>query len=61
MRGSRLIVLLAFVLGCSGPAKRPDGGTTTFKVTARLDTPVDVLYFKNGGILQTVLRKLKAG
>jgi aconitate hydratase len=39
-------------------AKKPDGATVTFQATARLDTPVDVLYFKNGGILQTVLRNL---
>jgi aconitate hydratase A / 2-methylisocitrate dehydratase len=31
---------------------------TTFKVIARLDTPIDVDYYKNGGILQTVLRNL---
>jgi aconitate hydratase len=29
-----------------------------FPVTARLDTPVDVDYYKNGGILPTVLRNL---
>ena len=27
-------------------------------MTARLDTPVEINYFRNGGILQTVLRKL---
>jgi aconitate hydratase len=27
-------------------------------VIARLDTPVDVDYYRNGGILQTVLRNL---
>ena len=32
--------------------------TSSFKVIARLDTPVDVDYYKNGGILQTVLRGL---
>jgi aconitate hydratase len=36
----------------------PDGKTSTFVVTARLDTPVEVNYYRNGGILQTVLRKL---
>jgi aconitate hydratase len=30
----------------------------TFNVTARLDTPVEVDYYKNGGILPTVLRNL---
>jgi aconitate hydratase len=39
-------------------ARREDGTTATFTVTARLDTPVDVDYYKNGGILQTVLRGL---
>jgi aconitate hydratase len=39
-------------------ATAPDGRKTEFKVTARLDTPVDVDYYKNGGILQTVLRGL---
>jgi aconitate hydratase len=29
-----------------------------FTVTARVDTPVEVEYYRNGGILQTVLRKL---
>jgi len=34
------------------------GKVTEFKVIARLDTPVDVDYYRNGGILQTVLRNL---
>ena len=29
-----------------------------FQVVARLDTPIEVDYYKNGGILQTVLRGL---
>ena len=32
---------------------------TSFEATVRLDTPNEVTYFQNGGILQTVLRKLK--
>ena len=39
-------------------ALREDGTERTFTAIARLDTPVDVLYYKNGGILQTVLRNL---
>ncbi len=39
-------------------ATREDGTVITFSVIARLDTPVDVDYYKNGGILPTVLRKL---
>jgi aconitate hydratase len=37
-------------------ATRPDGSVFTFQAIARLDTPVEVNYYKNGGILQTVLR-----
>lgn len=39
-------------------AHRPGGAVIEFPVIARLDTPVHVDYYKNGGILQTVLRKL---
>ncbi len=35
-----------------------DGNETSFNVIARVDTPVEVDYYHNGGILQTVLRKL---
>jgi aconitate hydratase len=34
------------------------GAVTEFQVTSRIDTPVEVDYYKNGGILQTVLRRL---
>ena len=34
-----------------------NGESKTFKVIARIDTAVEVEYYKNGGILQTVLRK----
>jgi aconitate hydratase len=37
-------------------ATAEDGKVTTFNVIARLDTPIDVEYYRNGGILQTVLR-----
>jgi aconitate hydratase len=39
-------------------ATRTDGSTFRFDCIVRLDTPLDVEYFKNGGILQTVLRSL---
>jgi aconitate hydratase len=32
----------------------------TFTVIARLDGPVDVEYYRQGGVLQTVLRRLAA-
>jgi aconitate hydratase len=34
------------------------GRTTEFKAIVRIDTPVEVEYYRNGGILHTVLRKL---
>jgi len=42
-------------------ATRPDGTKFTFDVILRLDTPVEGAYYKNGGILQTVVRQLAAG
>jgi aconitate hydratase len=39
---------------------RADGTRTAFVVTARLDSPVEVNYYRNGGILHTVLRKMLA-
>ncbi len=39
-------------------AKRADGSTLEFLCKSRLDTPVEIDYFRNGGILQTVIRKL---
>ena len=42
----------------SAEALREDGSKLTFQVVARLDTPVEVEYYRNGGILQTVLRNL---
>ncbi len=38
--------------------ERADGARAGFLATARLDTPVEQRYFANGGILQTVLRKM---
>ncbi|MDQ3514217.1 MAG: aconitate hydratase AcnA [Chloroflexota bacterium] len=35
-----------------------DGTTRTFEVIARIDSPVEVRYYQNGGILPTVLRRL---
>lgn len=39
-------------------AVKSDGSTVTFTVTARLDSDVEVAYFRNGGILPYVLRKM---
>ena len=35
-----------------------DGTVTTFEARCRIDTPVEVDYYRNGGILHTVLRRL---
>jgi aconitate hydratase len=37
---------------------RPDGKKGSFEAVVRLDTPVEINYYRNGGILHTVLRKL---
>ncbi len=37
-----------------------EGKQTIFEVMSRIDTPVEVLYYENGGILQTVLRDMAA-
>jgi len=39
-------------------AVKPDGKEIRFDVIARLDTEIDIAYFKNGGILQYVIRKI---
>jgi aconitate hydratase len=39
-------------------AKRPNGEVVRFTTTCRIDTPVEVVYYRNGGILHTVLRRL---
>ena len=37
-------------------AETTDGRVITFETTCRIDTPVEVDYYRNGGILHTVLR-----
>ncbi|MEM1347378.1 MAG: aconitase family protein, partial [Myxococcota bacterium] len=39
-------------------ATRADGTTLEFTTTCRIDTPVEVDYYRNGGILHTVLRRM---
>jgi aconitate hydratase len=39
-------------------AKKEDGSQINFTVTTRLDTPIEVNYYRNGGILHTVLRNM---
>ena len=42
-------------------AKSADGSSKQFEAKVRIDTPVELDYYRNGGILQTVLRKLLKG
>ncbi len=39
-------------------AAAADGNVKEFDCKVRIDTPVEMDYYRNGGILQTVLRKL---
>ena len=36
----------------------PDGKVIEFSTACRIDTPVEIAYYRNGGILHTVLRKM---
>ena len=38
-----------------------EGPPVEFTVLCRIDTPVEIDYYRNGGILQTVLRNMLAG
>ncbi len=42
-------------------ARKADGSTTGFEAIVRLDTAVELDYYRNGGILQTVLRQMLRG
>jgi len=46
--------------GCDVPVKatHPGGKVTGFTTLCRIDTPVEVDYYRNGGILHTVLRRM---
>jgi aconitate hydratase len=37
---------------------RGEGGERRFQTVCRIDTPVELEYYRNGGILQTVLRRM---
>jgi aconitate hydratase len=42
-------------------ASSDDGKATSFTVRSRIDTGVEVDYYRNGGILPTVLRQMMRG
>ena len=39
-------------------AEKEDGELIEFYVISRLNTPIEIEYYKNGGILHTVLRSM---
>ena len=39
-------------------ARHGEGDEVTFQAVARLDTPIEVEYYRNGGVLHTVLRRM---
>ena len=39
-------------------ATKPDGKKIEFTTRCRIDTPVEAEYYRNGGVLHTVLRRL---
>ena len=42
-------------------AQGADGGTKSFAVVTRIDTPNEVAYYRHGGILPYVLRQTLKG
>jgi len=59
LTGEEVITISGISAGMT-PGKRltVTAGDKTFEVIARLDTPQDVIYYRNGGILQYVLRQM---
>ena len=41
-------------------AERADGSQVVFKAIARIDTPIEVNYYLNGGLLPTILNEMTA-
>jgi len=54
LRPHQAVAVIAF----RDPAAGGDGTTRRFEAIARLDGPIDVEYYRSGGILPTVLRRL---
>ncbi|HPD30026.1 MAG TPA: aconitate hydratase AcnA [Phycisphaerae bacterium] len=42
-------------------ARRSDGAVVEFTTICRIDTPPEIEYYRNGGILQTVIRRMLRG
>ena len=56
----RAVVVPAPDLAARVRAVKDDGTEVAFTAVVRVDTPQEVEYYRNGGILQTVVRKLLA-
>ena len=46
------------VASATARAPRPDDRERTFRAVVRIDTPVEVDYYRHGGILQYVVRQI---
>jgi aconitate hydratase len=62
LEGIRQMLEQKFAQGRTLTVKTTDaaGGKGSFHATVRIDTPQEILYYENGGILQYVLRQLAA-
>jgi len=62
LEGIRQMLEQKFAQGRTLTVKTTDaaGAVRHFKATVRIDTPQEILYYENGGILQYVLRQLAA-
>jgi aconitate hydratase len=62
LEGIRQMLEQKFAQGRTLTVKAKDGAGVArqFKATVRIDTPQEILYYENGGILQYVLRQLAA-
>ncbi len=62
LEGIRQMLEQKFAQGRTLPVKTtdPSGAARQFPATIRIDTPQEILYYENGGILQYVLRQLAA-
>jgi aconitate hydratase len=66
LTGSELIEIAGVASGLAPGALldvraiRPDGTTLAFSVRARIDTPVEMDYYRHGGLLPFMLRRILA-
>jgi aconitate hydratase len=63
LEGIRQMLEQKFAQGRTLKVKTTDGAGAKkeFNATVRIDTPQEILYYENGGILQFVLRQLAGG